>query len=358
MSRHNHTLCLLGGSADETALLGRLLGSRADAAWKLGDAANADVLCVDVDSVYGHMDWLKAQSSGRPVVALSSTDPHGAEYHLRKPLGSAALFGLLDQIATRLPRISTPAPSTSAPSTSAPVTRNTTPITPPAAAVNRPAPVPSAPAPAPAAAPESAAAVAVIEPPAPKRGPQTLLDLLDSPVASRVRLVAKDLQPIVLDGEDRVACAPDTALKAMTGWCTRTLEGVTVEPLDAAAFATATRDLATLPYARLSWLAHLVGSDGRLEAELDPAGRYKLARWPQSEREFPRHFRIATAMMKAPATLDEIVATSGASAEDVANFINAYHSSGHVEVESATKNAPVEQRRSGLFGRNRKNVEE
>lgn len=333
MSRH-HTISLIGGSADETALLGRLLGSRADAAWQLGDATSADVLCVDVDSVYGHMDWLKAQSSGRPVVALSSTDPHGAEYHLRKPLGSAALFGLLDQLATRLPK---------------PAARGTRNVTPTPAATEIPAsrPAPAAQAPA----PETAPPVVVAEPVAVERKPQTLLDLIDTPTSNRVRLRADGLQTLVLDGTEHVAHAQDTTLKALTSWCTRTLDGVTVEPLDAAAFAAATRELASLPYARLSWLAHLVGSDGQLEADLDPGSRYKLARWPQSEREFPRHFRIATAMMKAPATLDEIVAASGASAEDVANFINAYRSSGHVEVESTTKAAPVEQRRGGLFGR-------
>jgi hypothetical protein len=278
------------------------------------------------------MDWLKAQSSGRPVVALSSTDPHGAEYHLRKPLGSAALFGLLDQIAARLPK------------SAASGVRSATPT--PAAAdipVSRPAPVTPAPQPAPP--------VAVAEPVAIERKPQTLLDLIDTPTSNRVRLRADGLQTLVLDGTEHVVHAPDVALKALTGWCTRTLDGVAIEPLDAAAFATATRELASLPYARLSWLAHLVGSDGQLEADLDPGSRYKLARWPQSEREFPRHFRIATAMMKAPATLGEIVAASGASAEDVANFINAYRSSGHVEVELVAKAAPVEQRRGGLFGR-------
>lgn len=342
MSRNNHTLCLVGGSAEETATLGRLLGSRADAPWQLGDAANADVLCVDVDSVYGHMDWLKAQSSGRPVVALSSTDAHGAEYHLRKPLGSAALFGLLDQIATRLPPVAAPA-IRSAPASPAPER-----------VAHRQ--IPAAPTPTPA--PEPAPPVAVAEPAAPERAPQTLLDLLDAPAAGRTILRADGLQTLVLDGEERIAYAQDTTLKAMSNWCTHALAEAAVEPLDAAAFAAATRGLASLPYARLSWLAHLVGSDGQLEADLDPAGRYKLARWPQSEREFPRHFRIATAMMKAPATVEEIVAASGSSAQDVANFINAYRSSGHVEVESSTKNAAIEQRRGGLFGRNRKNVEE
>jgi len=341
LSRNSHTLCLVGGSAEETAQLGRLLGARADAAWELGDAASADVLCVDVDSVYGHMDWLKAQSSGRPVVALSSTDAHGAEYRLRKPLGSTALFGLLDRIAMHLP----PAKVPSAPGPAA-----------------RQAPEPPAPRAEPAAAapvpvPEPAPS-AIAEPVAPEPAPRTLLDLLDTPVPNRVRLRASGLQTIVLDGEERVVHAQDVALKTLSNWCTKALADVSIEPLDTAAFAAETRGLASLPYARLSWLAHLVGSDGQLEADLDPAGRYKLARWPQSEREFPRHFRIATAMVKASATVDEIVAASGSSAQDVANFINAYRSSGHIEVEPSAKSTVVEPRRSGLFGRNKKNIEE
>jgi len=348
LSRNNHTISLLGGNVEENALLGRLLGARADAAWQLGEAAHADVLCVDVDSVYGHMDWLKAQSSGRPVIALSSSDPHGAEYHLRKPIGGAALFGLLDQIATRLPPLSATRTRSAAPPTSTVVEM----------AAHRPAPAarpPAAEAARPVAAPEVSRPIAAA---APARGPMTLLDLLDTPSPTPMRLRAKGLQTLFLDGEAHLAYAPDITLKSMTAWCTLAMTDASIEPLDAAAFATATQELDSLPYARLSWLAHLVGSDGQLETALDPAGRYKLARWPQSEREFPKHFRIATAMMKAPATIDEIVAASGSSAQDVANFINAYHSSGHVEVESAAKSAAAEPRRGGLFGRNKKNIEE
>ena len=42
------------------------------------------------------------------------------------------------------------------------------------------------------------------------------------------------------------------------------------------------------PYARLLWLHHALGSNGRLSAELDADAKYKLNRWPQIDREFPR----------------------------------------------------------------------
>ena len=57
--------------------------------------------------------------------------------------------------------------------------------------------------------------------------------------------------------------------------------------------------------------------DGRLRAGLDPHATYKLSRWPQSEREFPKHFRIATVMLKQAHLLDEIASESGAGVADV-----------------------------------------
>lgn len=335
MSPRTRTLSLVGGSAEQVAQVAHLLGSRMNA-WRIGDAANADLLLVDIDSVYGHMDWLKAQASGRRVAALTSTDAHGAEYQLRKPITAQALSDLLGRIpeaphAAVAPRTVAQAPAQASP-----------PAPEPAAVVA--APTPSAP-PAP------------IEEPAPiPAAPRTLLDLLDEAAPnSCLRLRSNGLQPLFLDGVARTAHAQDTALKALSDWCLRELADVEIEPLPDSAFGTATGNLDAIPYARLSWLAHLVLGEGRLEADLDPIGRYKLARWPQSEREFPKHFRIATAMMKAPATIEEIAAASGSSAADVANFINAYRSSGHIEIEATPA---VEPRRGGLFARARKNVED
>ena len=116
-------------------------------------------------------------------------------------------------------------------------------------------------------------------------------------------------------------------------------------------FALAT--LASQPLARLKWLAHLVRSDGELEAGLDAKGRYKLSRWPQSEREFPKHFRIATVMLKQAHTLDEIATQGGASSADVANFINAYNALGYIDREDQSA-AAGDSRGGGLFGRAKK----
>ncbi len=322
------TLSLLGGSSDDADKLGRLLAARPDSAWRTGPASNADVLIVDVDSVYGHMDWLKAQSSGRIVIALSAGDAPGAEHRLRKPVTPATLFELLDQVAApagnghAAPGTPRPAPASAR---AAAVAAPSAPVEPPLAA--RPAPEPAVMArpatAAPAAAPEPAAAAK----------PRTLLELLAA--GGRWRLQRDGQQTLFLDGSTQLAHARDTGLKALATWCSHSLGDAAVEMLETSAFAAATRGLTSLPYARLTWLAHLVGSDGQLEAGLDAGARYKLARWPQVERDFPKHFRIATAMMKAAGTVEEIAEASGAPLAEVANFINAYHSSGHIEVDGA-----------------------
>ena len=65
------------------------------------------------------------------------------------------------------------------------------------------------------------------------------------------------------------------------------------------------------------------------QGEPGPAGQAALTEQrvrielPQIEREYPKHFRIATVMMKGPAKLTEIAEQSGASLGDVTDFVNA-----------------------------------
>src|SRR6185503_13044951 len=88
------------------------------------------------------------------------------------------------------------------------------------------------------------------------------------------------------------------------------------------------------PLSRLIWLYTLLNSHGHLLAGLDINARYKLTRWPQIEREFPKHFRIATVMMKGPATLTDVADQSGATLSDVVDFVNAYSVIGVAEAET------------------------
>lgn len=62
---------------------------------------------------------------------------------------------------------------------------------------------------------------------------------------------------------------------------------------------------------------------------LDPDAHYKLDRWPQIDRAYPKHFRIATLMLKGPARLGDIAEATGASVAEVAEFVQAKLASGH-----------------------------
>jgi hypothetical protein len=87
----------------------------------------------------------------------------------------------------------------------------------------------------------------------------------------------------------------------------------------------------------------------------DPNGQYRLSKWPQTEREYPKHFRIATAMMKGPATIDDIAAASGVDRGEIADFINANLATGYAEpvLPAAPEPETPSKPAGGLFGRMR-----
>ena len=105
------------------------------------------------------------------------------------------------------------------------------------------------------------------------------------------------------------------------------------------------------PLPRLLWYAALVAGKGQLTPGFDVDGRYQMLKWPQTEREFPKHFRIATAMMKGPATLTEIADASGVPLVDVTDFVNANLATGFAETYREPEPEPESTRSGGLFGR-------
>lgn len=326
--------------------------TRLDARWRPAHHGNADVLLIDAESVYGHMDWLRAQASGRLVVALaSSQESYDPDFWLRTPIQAADLVAVLNRIGATL-GVRTAAQVTPIRTASPPPAPAVAPAQPPIAAR---APVEARPAPqdTPTRPPPAAQPVAAPEP----QHARTLLELIDregegSPMAQRLRLQAEGLPEILLDPRER-SWHSSSSLKGLSGWATRGLHVEDVRQISDGDFAAASASLPSQPLARLKWLVHLARGDGQLEPALDPNARYKLTRWPQSEREFPKHFRIATMMLKSAAPLEEIAELSGASVADVANFINAYHALGFIEPE-APERSQDDSRRSGLFGRMKK----
>lgn len=351
------TICLAGAEAGVVAHLNALLEEqrdRLDARWRIADQMSADLLVIDTDSLYGHMDWLKACASRR-VVADWSSVPETGDAHLRlhKPITNEGLVALLNRVGTQMgghsPQSGNPELP---PAPELPILASGHPTLSMLKAAE-PLGVVSERATLVAVAPivESVRAKARIA--APPQGMQ-LTDLLemDSPLKGRLRLAADGLPTLLLDPHHR-AWHTTSTLKPLSDWCTRSLSSVDVQSIDDAQFIAAVANMPAQPYARLKWLSYLVRGEGRLDPGLDMSARYKLARWPQSEREFPKHFRIATMMLKQASTLDELAAQGGATIADVANFINAYHAIGYIEHDQPEQ-LQEDSRRGGLFGRVRK----
>lgn len=347
------TLCVVGAAEDATARIHALLDeqrTRLDARWRPAHHGNADMLLIDAESVYGHMDWLRAQASGRLVVAMaSSQESYDPDFWLRTPAQASDLVAVLNRIGAQLGgKVAAPVAPIRATVPVAAPQRHEPVAAKPAAEPVRPAPQDTPTRPPPVVQP--------VAPPAPQHA-ASLLELLDregegSPLAQRLRLQAEGLPEVLLDPRERTWHS-SSSLKGLSGWATRNLRSDDARHISDGDFTVASAALPGQPLARLRWLVHLVRGDGQLEPTLDPNARYKLNRWPQSEREFPKHFRIATMMLKSAASIEEIAELSGASVADVANFINAYHALGFIEPEAADRGQD-DGRRSGLFGRMKK----
>ncbi len=388
------TVCIVGANAEVSSRVAALLENQRErfvAHWELADHASADLLLVDAESVYGHMDWLRAKASGRLVAACSaSPQAHAGELCLPKPILAGNLVNLLNQVGAKLSaiapekvaiersRVAPPAieptaaapvavkraPPERAPLERAPVERVAIERAPLAAAANEPAalelaaielvpiePVVDEPAVEARSMRLKSVATESLVPALPAKAVPLIELIKDAAPTNRLRLVAAGLPTLLLDPAQR-SWRAEGNLKALAGWCKRSIAPEEIQRPNAAEFDTEAAALPAQPYVRLRWLAHLLRGEGQLDAGLDPQSRYKLSRWPQSEREFPKHFRIATVMLKQLAKADEIATQSGAALADVVDFINAYHAIGYIEVEAAV--LAQEDARRGLFGRMRR----
>ncbi|MBX9403965.1 hypothetical protein K4L06_21915 [Lysobacter sp. BMK333-48F3] len=374
--------------------------------WSLVPEQQADFVVVDMDSMYGPMSWLRLHASGKSVIALTAAQRTQADFLLSHPVNTDSVKLLLGEIALQSgqalptptpapveippqprtdPTASLPdavvelleadraqiraaqAPAAATPS-AAPAPIAPAPVAPaPAAAAAVAAPVvaPAAAAPAPIAAPAAeaaaadiAAAVAVAAPAAPTAPATPSITvsgdgLLDWLMPGRLRGLVRlnhDGEALLIDADERKYHGP-AALKPLVGLFERGFAAADFELLPAAQWqAAAAQAGAAMPLTRLVWFGNLLAGRGRLAPGYDPQRRYRMTKWPQTEREYPKHFRIATVMMKAPGHLAEIAEASGVSEAEVADFINANLATGFAEAEGDP--APVEPAKSGgLFGR-------
>jgi hypothetical protein len=107
------------------------------------------------------------------------------------------------------------------------------------------------------------------------------------------------------------------------------------------------------PLMRLRWLYALVHGHGVLAPGYDANAHFRLTKWPKTEREYPKHLRIATTMMQSPGTPAEIAAKSDTPLADVNDFINASLATGYAELLNPSPTTPDTGQKAGggLFGR-------
>lgn len=338
--------------------------------WPLVSEQDATHVVVDMDSTYGPMSWLRLHGAGKVVIGLTSSPRSQTDFRLGKPFTSETVAELLQQIAPpgEAPHGVTPAPAPEhqlpdeltrpvseesaapheRPSAAVSATLDT-PAAPPAPAKQAPSAVPGAPsATAPAAAP-SATLPSPVAPAAPRQ--RTLIDwLAPGYLSGRVRLQC-DGTPLLLDVDQHQYYGP-TTLKPLTAHVESVLDASDFISVDAATWARETSGLgAAQPLTRLLWFCALHAGKGELMPGFDPGARYRLLKWPLTEREFPKHFRIATAMMKGPATLEEVTVACGVAPAEVADFINANLATGYAEPYREPEPEPEPQKSGGLFGR-------
>lgn len=344
----DRTLCFTGmdrAEGEQLAAAFEDANRRLGGAWRLAPEAEAATLVIDVDSIYGHMTWLRAQHGAQRVVSLTANPRGGHGTTLHRPVSAASLEALLRELDGE------EAPAAPAPP-AAPM------ITPTGGGRGASADAePTVPAFAPAredaaAEPPASVAAQAAEPPASvpaqvaeaSDAPRVATLLVEGLLAGPSRLRRPGLPDLLLDPATR-SWRGDGTLKPWLGWGHEEVRAEDAEPVDAAALEAAGKPQ---PYARLLWLCALAEGRGQLIG-LPADARVQLLKWPQVEREFPRHFRIATAMMKGPATVAEIAALSSVEPGEVADYVNASLAVGHAEpwVDASAGQAPPR----GLFNR-------
>ena len=331
--------------------------------WSLG-GDDADVVVVDMDSLYGPMSWLRLHAAGKRVIGLTAMERTQTDFRLARPIDPAALAGLLDGLAAAMPDAETPV----------------------AMASPDPAPMPPSVEDAPASTSETpgisvessredvvADAVAAdaitgmdLETESLAIGPD-LAEASGTParerplsawlgargLSQRVRL-QRGNGPVLLLDVPAGLWHGQAALKPLAGYFDGSLSIDDFEAPSDAEWESETASLgAAQPLARLRWFGGLQAGKGAIADGHDPAGRFRLLKWPQTEREYPKHFRIATAMMKAPATVAEIADASGVAREEVADFVNANLATGYAEpaTDPAADTPAPASRGGGLLDR-------
>ena len=325
--------------------------ARSGGGFELCAEADAQALIIDADSIYGQMGLMQAQASGKLLIAITAGSRADADHKLDSPVSEDALVNLMSRLAGESSRADRPAPKPQ-PQPQPPAGARTAPAAaspaPAASPPPDPAPAPSKPTPAPV--PPAAMPAAAPGAPEPPRARSLFEHLQPGVLQQPVQIQRGDAPRLVIDPASRTYLG-GAALKPYAAYLGSALHDRELQPVAPARLGELEAELGgRQPIQRLLWLAALHAGEGQLIG-FDPATRFKLGKWPQIEREFPKHFRIATVMMKAAATVDEIAAASGASREEVCDLLNAYLATGFAEPEQVQASVAAETARTGLLDR-------
>jgi hypothetical protein len=345
------TLCFTGFSKEEAASLPSLFeaaNARFGRSWQLVPEGQEQVLVIDMDSMYGHMSWLKAHNSGRVTVGVTIAGRSETDHVLSRPVTVDGLVALLStlsgQEASAAPAPApTPAPAPAPAPAVPPSALEAAKVTAPAPAMpadpvrttgQRPA-MPAEPDPArttgsrPAMPPLDAARTTGQRPAMPPREPGLADYLRAGALSGPVKVQLPGAPLLVLDPATQTYLG-GSSLKAFQPYGESPLRPDDIHPIEPGELAQMAGKLgAPQPWSRLAWLCALVGHRGTIAPGIDPNAQFKLNKWPQTEREFPKHFRIATVMMKGPARLTEIAEQSGVPLPEVTDFVNASLATGY-----------------------------
>lgn len=341
------TLCFSGFSRDELARVQQLFeqaNAGLDPGWSLAPETEAQVLVIDMDSMYGHMTWLKAASGGKTTVGMTAGDRCETDFLLKRPVDEASLRGLLVRVSEGFGQARLPTPEATRPSAAA------------LAQAEPPEPIPQD---APASERPSADYIAAVTTgkmaalPANSPPHQPAISDLLAQVKGPTRVQVAGAPDLLLDPASQTYAGSPT-LKPLLPYVQAVIDASGAVPAETAEF-----DRAKLtsggaqPFMRLLWLCGLTVGNGHLLPGFSEARKFVLTKWPQIEREFPKHFRLATVMMKGPALVKDIAEASGVSAADVTDFINAGLVTGAVVAEGAAPEGGDLARASALLARPR-----
>ncbi|MBP8097824.1 MAG: hypothetical protein KAY03_00765 [Arenimonas sp.] len=323
------TLCYTGFSREEAAALVPIFeaaNARFGRAWQLVPEGQEQVLVIDMDSMYGHMSWLKAAGGGKTTVGLTANDRSETDYVLRRPVSVEGLKAVLEQIASKpMAAASTPAPEVTA-DTAGPAAEYLVAVT---------------------TGKITAMPAAVAHEP-------RVSDFLSSRALGGPAKVQLPGAPTLAFDPGTQTYVGSASLKPLLPYVQAVIRESDVEAIDLAEFERIKASSGgAQPYMRLLWLCGLSITNGELLPGYSPAKKFMLTKWPQIEREFPKHFRLATVMMKGPALVRDLAELSGVAPAEVVAFINAGLLTGSVVVEGEPSAAGDVARAVALLARPR-----